>query len=132
MLRLGISDIHCGRVWSPKEVDTVTAKGLVEATEEDLFEALRFARAYHDKPIVVHCHAGVSRSPAIALAILADRHGRGQEHAAVAQLYGSTDAILPNPGIVALADKVLRRQGALVAALDQRRARDTDSAPFTW
>lgn len=134
VLRLGFSDIHCGYIWSKREVATVTAKGLIEPTEEDVVEALRFARTMHTRPVVVHCHAGVSRSPAIALAILADRHGQGAEYQAVHQLYASSPSILPNAGIVALADKVLARQGALIAAAQRARQADDarDTAPFSW
>ena len=41
--------------------------------------ALTFARECGETSLLIHCHAGVSRSPAITLAILADWLGEGHE-----------------------------------------------------
>lgn len=67
--------------------------------------------------IVIHCLAGVSRSPAAALVALAlDAPGRESEAAAV--LRRAAPFVNPNRLIVQLADTALLRKGALVAALE--------------
>ena len=45
--------------------------------------ALEFADKIDDGSLLVHCHAGISRSSAIALAVIAKRLGSGKEEEAV-------------------------------------------------
>ena len=90
---------------------------------EHLAQTLDFARALRDQSpdavLAVHCEHGVSRSAAVALAIITDEMGPGREDEAVAKLLRSDiDARMhPNPLIVSLADTALWRYGALDAAL---------------
>jgi predicted protein tyrosine phosphatase len=65
--------------------------------------------------LAVHCHAGISRSSAIGLAILADCYG--DDSRAVKTLIDDNPSIWPNPLIVAWADRLLLRNGALIAAV---------------
>ena len=58
----------------------------------------------------------MSRSPAIALAILADWLGDGHEAEAVKELLRIARLCTPNKFIIEIADEVLRRQGALITA----------------
>jgi len=59
--------------------DDVTAddaeEGFVAATEADIVRALEFTRQAWPGPLLIHCHAGVSRSPALAWVVLWDRLG---------------------------------------------------------
>ena len=48
--------------------------------------ALDFARQWDQPSLLIHCQAGMSRSPAIALAILADWLGEESEEEAVREL----------------------------------------------
>lgn len=67
-----------------------------------------------------HCAAGVSRSSASALTLLAMSYGPGREQDAVeaiARLPGGHRA-RPNTAIIRLADHILERDGALMSALD--------------
>ena len=90
---------------------------------DDLATALDFARAVRDRVpegvLAVHCQHGVSRSAAVALAIIADEAGPGAEADAVAALLRQDDdaRMQPNPLIVSLADAALFRYGRLDAAL---------------
>ena len=56
----------------------------------------------------------MSRSPAIALAILAEWLGSGREEEAVAELLKVVPLCTPNSLLVELADKFLGRNGELV------------------
>ena len=44
--------------------------------------ALEFADKFEDGSLLIHCHAGISRSSAIALAVIAKRLGSGKEEKA--------------------------------------------------
>jgi predicted protein tyrosine phosphatase len=97
-------------------------KELQLATREQVEQALAF-----DSPgesLLIHCHAGISRSTAVAYAILAARLGPGAEAAAIEALYSLQPNAVPNRHIVALADEILGRGGALLAALDERELGD--------
>ena len=51
----------------------------VVAEEYHVRSALVFVRQWDQPSLLIHCHAGMSRSPAIALAILADHFGDGEK-----------------------------------------------------
>ena len=67
--------------------------------------------------LLIHCQVGVSRSTAIALAILADRLGPGQEGEALQALLRLRPQAIPNLLVVSLADDLLARNGALRRAV---------------
>lgn len=88
-------------------------------------------RAPPDVPLVIHCLAGMSRSPAAALvALVLDAPGRERE--AATMLRASAPVAIPNRLIIQLADESLQRAGALVAALDAMGEPDPfiDTEPF--
>lgn len=99
-----------------EDVDDDTL-GVQVATPDQVGEALAFARAQVGRTPLVHCYHGVGRSAAVALAILADRAGPGGEQAAMDQLLALRPQATPNLVVVKLADELLRRGGALVAAV---------------
>ncbi|NTF17075.1 hypothetical protein G6L37_01355 [Agrobacterium rubi] len=105
--------------------DVVTdGNGRWRASRLQVEQALGWARKWKDVRLLVHCEMGVSRSTAIALAILAERYGKGLEDDAVAHLLRIRPMASCNPFIVATADSILGRSGKLVAALeraDQKR-----------
>jgi predicted protein tyrosine phosphatase len=92
--------------------------GLVAPARNHVEQLVAFLRVSPpDVSLVIHCMAGVSRSPAAALTALAiDAPGREREAAAL--LRKAAPFACPNPLLVALADAVLQRGGALVAAVD--------------
>ncbi len=85
--------------------------------EAHVHSALGFGRKCGDTSLLIHCHAGMSRSPAIALAILADFLGPGNEEQAVEELLGLVRLCTPNNLVVEIADGLLGRQGKLVSAV---------------
>lgn len=90
------------------------------ATPGQVAEAIVFARGFTRSRLLVHCNAGLCRSPALALAIIADRMGRGREQEAVDALALIRPGAAPNLLVVEVADMLLGRDGALAAAWTQR------------
>ena len=78
--------------------------------------ALSFARQWELPSLLIHCRAGMSRSPAITLAIFADWLGEGEEEEAVRELLKIAPLCTPNHLVVETADRVLGREGRLVEA----------------
>jgi len=87
------------------------------AQQEHVAAALALARRNIDKKLLVHCHAGVSRSTAIALAIIAERFGAGREIQALQEILRLRPEAVPNLHVVALADALLKCNGRLLAAV---------------
>jgi len=79
---------------------------------------IEFARAWDGRGrVLVHCMAGVSRSSAAGLILLATRHP-GHERAIARLMRERGPWLNPNPLLVRLADNHLGREGSLIAALD--------------
>lgn len=87
---------------------------IVTATEGGIQAALDFARDRPDASLLIHCHAGISRSTAIAIAIIADRLGPGREDEALSALLTLQPEAVPNLLVVQHADRLLGRNGALL------------------
>jgi len=66
--------------------------------------------------LLCHCHAGISRSPAVALICLTTWRGLGSEADCVADIRRARPAAVPHAGLLHLADEALRRGGALLRA----------------
>lgn len=91
--------------------------GVRVATREQVADALAFARTHSTGSLLVHCFHGVGRSAAVALAIMADRMGRGAERDALDRLLELRAEATPNLVVVKLADELLGRNGDLIAAI---------------
>ena len=96
----------------------------------DFGRRIRDGRVLFDGPvndplIVVHCEHGKSRSSAIALALLTDDLGPGEEVDAVNVLMRADieGRMHPNPLTISLTDACLFRYGQLDAALGEASAR---------
>jgi predicted protein tyrosine phosphatase len=90
---------------------------LFAATPNHIQDALDFAREIGDEPLLIHCHAGISRSTAIAWIIVWDKLKDGPE--AVRQSFGivrkARPILSPNRhvlrlGIEALAPREKQKQ----------------------
>ena len=80
---------------------------------------LDFVRSWDKQaPILIHCYAGLSRSTAAAFISLCALNPRTPEDAIAHALRRSSDTAVPNRLFVALADKAMRREGRMIAALD--------------
>ena len=90
------------------------------ATAGDLRKALAFAESCGpDDYILIHCRAGIARSPAIALAVLCQAGPPGAENACLRRIFEIRPNAIPDRGIILLADNVLKREGNLIAAFDR-------------
>ncbi|MCA1442937.1 dual specificity protein phosphatase family protein [Ensifer sp. IC4062] len=90
---------------------------------QNVFEAMRPVADDRSSRILVHCHAGVSRSTAFAYGLIAHQLGKGREEEAFAALLTITRKPWPNRRIIEILDASLGREGRLLAPLDAMRAR---------
>ncbi len=106
VLRLAFNDID-----GPRD-------GLVEPAAAHVTALLDFAEGWDgSRPLLVHCWAGVSRSPAAAYILACARRPRGDEAALARALRSAAPFATPNARMVALADDLLGRGGAMSAAI---------------
>jgi predicted protein tyrosine phosphatase len=101
--------------------DDVVAEypGFEACTPAHIARVLAFGERVHGAPgshLLVHCHAGISRSTAAA-AILMCQHAPGQEEAAFLRLLQLRKHGWPNTRMVEFADALLARRGALLRGL---------------
>ena len=93
--------------------------GFEACTPAHIEQVLAFGEKVHAHPtghVLVHCHAGISRSTAAA-AILMTQHEPGQEEAAFLKLLGMRKHGWPNTRMVEFADQLLKRDGAMLRGL---------------
>lgn len=96
-------------------------------TTEDVTEVINFIRATltSKRPVrlLTHCHAGASRSTATAYIALALRDGAGNELETFRELMVVTRKPWPSRLMTSMADEQLGRGGAMLAPLDDYRAK---------
>ena len=93
-----------------------------------------FVRSWDKQtPILIHCYAGLSRSTAAAFISLCALNPRTPEETIARALRRSSDTAVPNRLFVAIADKALRREGRMIAALDSmgESRRAYECTPFS-
>jgi len=93
--------------------------GFEACTPFHIEQLLAFGERLHGRPgghLLVHCHAGISRSTAAA-AILMCQHAPGQEEMAFLRLLELRKHGWPNTRMVEFADRLLARDGALLDGL---------------
>ena len=90
------------------------------------------ARGTRAEPIVIHCYAGVSRSTAAAYITACALKSDADEAAIAQQLRRASPTATPNAHLVALADRILARDGRMSAAIKQigRGADCFEAEPF--
>jgi predicted protein tyrosine phosphatase len=107
--------------------------GYIMPDELHVADLLKFVRGWNRRaPLVVHCYAGISRSTASAFAsVCALNPARDEESIALALRRASPTAT-PNIRIVSLADRLLGRDGRMVAAIEMigRGVMAAEAAPF--
>ncbi len=94
-------------------------EGYVIPCEDHVNKLICFVRAWdRAKPLVMHCFAGISRSTAGAY-VAACALNAGRSELAIAQeLRRASPTATPNARIVWLADRMLARDGRMVAAIE--------------
>jgi predicted protein tyrosine phosphatase len=88
--------------------------------EEHVAELLTFVRAWdRAAPLVIHCYAGVSRSTAGAFVSACALNPRRPEVEIAKDIRRLSPTATPNIRIVSLADRILGRDGRMVAAVEE-------------
>jgi predicted protein tyrosine phosphatase len=85
----------------------------------------------HHTHLLVHCHAGISRSTAAMAILLAQAGPKGTEDRVFAQIGELRPQAWPNSLLIGVADDLLRRRGCLSAALGRFYARQIRNQPAT-
>jgi predicted protein tyrosine phosphatase len=93
--------------------------GYIMPGEQHVAELLTFVRGWDQRaPLVVHCFAGISRSTAGAYASVCALNP-GRDEASIAHaLRRASPTATPNIRIISLADRLLGRDGRMVAAIE--------------
>ena len=107
--------------------------GLTPASEQHVVELLEFIRSWDQKaPLVIHCWAGISRSTAGAYAAACALNPDLDEYRLAAILRERSPSATPNARIVAMADKLLGRDGRMIDAIRGigRGANAFEGTPF--
>ncbi len=109
--------------------------GLTPPDESAIAQILKFAQAWPgERPLLVSCYAGVSRSTAAAYLIACLRQGPGHEEPLARTLRAVSPSATPNALMVALGDSALHREGRMHAAVEAigRGAEAFEGEPFAW
>ncbi len=120
-LRLSVSDID-----APLDGHILAGVGHVESL-------LAFLRDWdREQPLVIHCYAGVSRSPAAAFIGACALEPSRSEMEIAQSLRQASPTATPNRRLVELADRLLDRRGRMVEAVTAigRGVDCCEGAPF--
>jgi predicted protein tyrosine phosphatase len=91
--------------------------GYILPDRHHVLELIDFVlRWQRERPLVVHCYAGISRSTAAAFVSLCALNPQSEESVIAAALRRASPTATPNVRIVALADALLRREGRMIEA----------------
>jgi predicted protein tyrosine phosphatase len=120
-LRLGVHDIPYPQA------------GLIAPDAAMVEEILAFGRGwYAAQPMLIHCHAGISRSTASAFIIACDRNPAAEELQIALHMRRISPQAFPNRRLVAFADDILGRQGRMLEAVEAMGGNDfgAEGVPF--
>ena len=93
--------------------------GYVMPAEQHIDDMLRFVRRWdRTAPLVVHCYAGISRSTAGAFVTVCALNPQRDERQIARTLRLASPTAYPNIRIVRLADRMLKRNGRMVQAIE--------------
>jgi predicted protein tyrosine phosphatase len=108
-------------------------EGYIVPAEEHIADLLNFVREWDRRaPLVVHCFMGISRSTASAYATVCALNPRRDEASIAQALRRASPTATPNARIVSLADRLLGRDGRMIAAIEEIGRGDltAEAAPF--
>lgn len=99
---------HYTAVFDDVTSDKNFEKGYVEATYENIKNILDFTANITEKEkVLIHCHAGMSRSPGIAYLVCA-QHEQSPAHALTTVRRAAHSLAVPNKRIVEIGEKILK------------------------
>jgi predicted protein tyrosine phosphatase len=94
-------------------------EGQTLPADEHVARLLAFAQSWDRKaPMVVHCFAGISRSTAAAFVTGCALNPQRDEAAIARAIRDASPTAMPNTRIVSIADRLLKRDGRMVRAVD--------------
>jgi predicted protein tyrosine phosphatase len=97
---------------------TEPVDGLILPDEDHVRELIQFVEEWDRKqPMVVHCYAGISRSTAGAFIALCVADPQRDEREIARRLRAAASSATPNARLVALADRLLGRDGRMIQAI---------------
>jgi predicted protein tyrosine phosphatase len=102
-------------------VDDISAPldGYIAPADEHVTRLLAFVRGWNRAaPLVVHCYAGISRSTAGAFVTACALNPARDELTIARELRRVSATASPNRRIVSLADRLLGRDGRMIAAIE--------------
>ena len=91
--------------------------GPTEVDVRNIMEIAQNLRASTGK-VLIHCEAGISRSSAAALILYACWLGPGREREAMRRVLTQRPMAIPNRRMVELADRLMKRDGRLLEAVE--------------
>ena len=92
--------------------------GLIRPAESHVSELLSFVGKWDRKaPLVIHCLAGISRSPAAAYVSLCSLRPDLDEAVVAQRLRQASPEATPNRRLIAVADTLLARDGRMIKAI---------------
>ena len=104
--------------------------GLVAPDRKSIAAVIDFGRRWDgERPCVVQCELGVSRSPAAAFIIACAKRPASSEREIATSLRAVSPVATPNALMVSLADDLLGRKGRMVAAIAEI-GRGADYQPY--
>jgi predicted protein tyrosine phosphatase len=93
--------------------------GYIMPGEAHVADLLSFVRRWDRRaPLVVHCYAGISRSTASAFTAVCALNPHRDEESIAQALRRASPTATPNIRIVSLADRLLGRDGRMIAAIE--------------
>jgi len=107
--------------------------GYIMPDEEHVADLIAFVRGWDRRaPLVVHCYMGISRSTASAFVGVCALNPHRDELGIAQALRHASPTATPNSRIVSLADRLLRRNGRMVAAIETigRGCMADEATPF--
>ncbi|TDR87309.1 tyrosine phosphatase family protein [Enterovirga rhinocerotis] len=105
-------------------------EGLVAPEAASVERLVAFGSAWSgEKPLLVHCRMGISRSTAAAIILAAARRPSRPEVEIAQALRDAAPCATPNPLMIALADRLLGRGGRLIEAV-RAIGRGADYRPY--
>ena len=112
---------------------SVPLDGYIVPAEEHITDLFNFVREWDRRaPLVVHCYMGISRSTASAFVSVCALNQHRDEGSIAQALRDASPTATPNIRIVSLADRLLGREGRMVAAIEMigRGVLAAEAAPF--
>ena len=114
---------------------SIKVEGLQEPQAYHISRLIEFAGEWdRSAPLLIHCWMGISRSTAAAYIIAAALNTDNDEVTLAQELRRRSPSATPNARMVALADRVLSRDGRMIAAVrDIGRGADAfEGEPFVF